>query len=75
MNKKFIIFDSDALKSFHKRTFFSITIFILVFLQISLGILSILFYMPWQIALSHQFFALILFSFSSLLGYLSFNSK
>ena len=53
----------------------SLIIFILVFLQISLGILSILFYMPWQIALSHQFFALILFSFSSLLGYLSFNSK
>ena len=53
----------------------SLIIFILVFLQISLGILSILLYMPWQIALSHQFFALILFSFSSLLGYLSFNSK
>ncbi len=53
----------------------SLIIFILIFLQISLGILSILFYMPWQIALSHQFFALILFSFSSLLGYLSFNSK
>ena len=53
----------------------SLIIFILIFLQISLGILSILLYMPWQIALSHQFFALILFSFSSLLGYLSFNSK
>ena len=53
----------------------SLIIFILVFLQISLGILSILLYMPWQIALSHQFFALILFSFASLLGYLSFNSK
>ena len=53
----------------------SLIIFILIFLQISLGILSILLYMPWQIALSHQFFALILFSFASLLGYLSFNSK
>jgi len=53
----------------------SLIIVIIVFLQISLGILSILFYMPWQIALSHQFLALVLFSLSSLLGYLSFNSK
>ena len=31
MSKKYYIFDSDALKNFHKRIFFSITIFILVF--------------------------------------------
>jgi len=53
----------------------SLIVLIIVFLQISLGILSILFYMPWQIALSHQLLALILLSFSSLLAYLSFNSK
>ena len=32
MKKKFYFFDSDALKNFHKRVFFSITIFIFVYL-------------------------------------------
>tara|TARA_Y100000590_G_scaffold425270_1_gene533079 strand:- start:2761 stop:4419 length:1659 start_codon:yes stop_codon:yes gene_type:complete len=32
MQKKFYFFDSDALKNFHKRVFFSITIFIFVYL-------------------------------------------
>ena len=32
MTKKFYFFDSDALKNFHKRIFFSITIFIFVYL-------------------------------------------
>ena len=37
-NKRFRIFDSDALKNIHKRVFFSITIFLifysLIFIQI-----------------------------------------
>ena len=32
MKKKFYFFDSDALKNFHKRIFFSITIFCLVYI-------------------------------------------
>ena len=31
MSKRYYIFDSDALKNFHKRIFFSITIFLFVF--------------------------------------------
>ena len=31
MTKKFLFFDSNALKNFHKRIFFSITIFIFVY--------------------------------------------
>ena len=31
MSKKYYIFDSDALINFHKRIFFSITIFLFVF--------------------------------------------
>ena len=34
MAKKFIIFDSDALKNIHKRVFFSITVFLTVFYSI-----------------------------------------
>ena len=37
---------------------------IIVLIQIFFGVVSILFYMPWETALLHQFFALILFSVS-----------
>jgi len=53
----------------------SIVIFILVLIQIFFGILSVLFSMPWQTALTHQFFALILFSSSCLLSHLLRFSK
>ncbi len=48
---------------------------IIVLVQIFFGVVSILFYMPWQTALLHQFFALILFSFSIFYRSIIFNSK
>ena len=48
---------------------------IIVLIQIFFGVVSILFYMPWQTALLHQFFALILFSVSILYRSIIFRSK
>ena len=53
----------------------SLIIFILVIIQMFFGILSILFIMPWQTALMHQFFALILFSSLCLFNHLLRYSK
>jgi len=42
MPKKIIIFDSDALKNIHKRVFFSITVFVIVFSIIFLRIFDVM---------------------------------
>jgi len=48
---------------------------IIILIQIFFGVVSILFYMPWQTALLHQFFALILFSVSILYRSIIYRSK
>ena len=48
---------------------------IIVLIQIFFGVVSILFYMPWQTALLHQFFALSLFSVSIFYRSIIFRSK
>ena len=48
---------------------------IIILIQIFFGVISILFYMPWQTALLHQFFAIILFSVSILYRSIIFCSK
>ena len=48
---------------------------IIILIQIFFGVISILFYMPWQTALLHQFFAIILFSVSVLYRSIIFCSK
>ena len=48
---------------------------IIVLIQIFFGVVSILFYMPWETALLHQFFALILFSVSIFYRSIIFRSK
>ena len=42
MSKKFYIFDSDSLKNFHKRIFFSITIFIFIYLIVFYRIIDVM---------------------------------
>ena len=48
---------------------------IIVLIQIFFGVVSILFYMPWETALLHQFFALILFSVSIFYRSIIYRSK
>tara|TARA_B100001113_G_scaffold321426_1_gene291259 strand:- start:63 stop:1019 length:957 start_codon:yes stop_codon:yes gene_type:complete len=48
---------------------------IIILIQIFFGVVSILFYMPWQTALLHQFFAIVLFSVSILYRSIIFRSK
>ncbi len=48
---------------------------IIILIQILFGVVSILFYMPWQTALLHQFFAIILFSISIFYRSIIFRSK
>jgi len=61
----------------HNRDLFRVSniLLIIVLIQIFFGIVSILFYMPWQTALLHQFFALILFSVSIFYRSIIFRSK
>ena len=42
MNKKFYFFDSDALKNFHKRIFFSITIFVFIYFIVFFRIVDVM---------------------------------
>ena len=42
MTKKFYFFDSNALKSFHKRIFFSITIFVFIYFIIFFRIVDVM---------------------------------
>ena len=42
MIKKFYMFDSDALKNFHKRIFFSVTVFIFIYLILFYRIINIM---------------------------------
>ena len=52
-SKKFLIFDSDALKNFHKRIFFSIIVFSCFYFLAIFRIADIMIFTP-NIALSHQ---------------------
>ena len=42
MTKKFYFFDSNALKNFHKRIFFSITIFVFIYFIIIFRIVDVM---------------------------------
>ena len=42
MNKKFFLFDSNALKNFHKRIFFSITIFVFIYFIVFFRIVDVM---------------------------------
>ena len=42
MNKKFYLFDSNALKNFHKRIFFSITIFVFIYFIVFFRIVDVM---------------------------------
>ena len=42
MSKKYYIFDSDALINFHKRIFFSITIFVFIYFIVFFRIVDVM---------------------------------
>tara|TARA_B100000123_G_C25740880_1_gene433901 strand:- start:5850 stop:6872 length:1023 start_codon:yes stop_codon:yes gene_type:complete len=50
-------------------------LFVIILIQILFGVVSIIYYMPWQTALLHQFFAIVLFSISIFYRHLIFASK
>ena len=50
-------------------------LFVIILIQILFGVVSIIYYMPWQTALLHQFFAIVLFSVSIFYRHLIFVSK
>lgn len=54
---------------------FSLIILLLIIIQILFGIVSIVNYMPWQTALIHQFFSILLFISASFYAYLSYFGK
>ena len=53
----------------------SLMILLLIFIQIALGIFTIILMVPWQTAILHQFFSLIVFSFVVFSLYLSRQGK
>ena len=50
-------------------------LFVIILIQILFGVVSIIYYMPWQTALLHQFFAIVLFSISIFYRHLIFVGK
>ena len=50
-------------------------LFVIILIQILFGVVSIIYYMPWQTALLHQFFAIVLFSISIFYRHLIFSGK
>ena len=54
---------------------FSLIILLLIIIQIFLGIISLVNYMPWQTSLMHQFFSIALFIGASFYAYLSYLGK
>ena len=59
------------------KIFFLISniLFVIILIQILFGVVSIIYYMPWQTALLHQFFAIVLFSISIFYRHLIFVGK
>ena len=53
----------------------SLLILLLIFIQIVLGIFTIILMVPWQTAILHQFFSLLVFSFVVFSLYLSRQGK